>query len=177
MRRANDISQDAGFSPRPVRRQARRRGVRHAPRARRLRTSRDARLEAADLLLGDQAQHAVHALPLVRLGAEESTTDKKNVVERLQGEPAVALTERKSANQIFSFGRDHGYYGRILSQTVISTPTLARRGRGREIVGFCFTPQDGNSLLSSVAGAIWLMDPEHASTRIQVLKRFVFTEI
>ena len=37
--------------------------------------------------------------------------------------------------------------------------------------------QDGNSLLSSVAGAIWLMDPEHANQRIQVLKRFVFTEI
>ena len=78
---------------------------------------------------------------------------------------------------VFSFGRDHGYYGRILSQTVISTPTLAVADEGKEIVGFCFTPQDGNSLLSSVAGAIWLMDPEHANARIQVLKRFVFTEI
>ena len=73
--------------------------------------------------------------------------------------------------------RDHGYYGRILSQTVISTPTLAIADKGKEIVGFCFTPQDGNSLLSSVAGAIWLMDPKHASERIQVLKRFVFQEI
>jgi glyceraldehyde-3-phosphate dehydrogenase (NAD(P)) len=104
-------------------------------------------------------------------------TDKKKVIERLKANPLVALTERKSANEVFSFGRDHGYYGRILSQTVISTPTLAVADEGREIVGFCFTPQDGNSLLSSVAGAIWLMDPDHASQRIQVLKRFVFTEI
>ena len=104
-------------------------------------------------------------------------TEKKTVLERLKANPLVALTERKSANEVFSFGRDHGYYGRILSQTVISTPTLAVADEGREIVGFCFTPQDGNSLLSSVAGAIWLMDPEHASTRIQVLKRFVFNEI
>ncbi|HTS02770.1 MAG TPA: hypothetical protein VMN04_09615, partial [Thermoanaerobaculia bacterium] len=104
-------------------------------------------------------------------------TDKKAVLERLKANPLVALTERKSANEVFSFGRDHGYYGRILSQTVISTPTLAVADEGREIVGFCFTPQDGNSLLSSVAGAIWLMDPDHASQRIQVLKRFVFSEI
>ena len=89
----------------------------------------------------------------------------------------MALTERRSANEVFSFGRDHGYYGRILSQTVISSPTLAVADEGHEIVGFCFTPQDGNSLLSSVAGAIWLMDPEHATERIQVLKRFVFREI
>ena len=102
---------------------------------------------------------------------------RRRSIERLKANPLVALTESKSANEVFSFGRDHGYYGRILSQTVISTPTLAVADEGREIVGFCFTPQDGNSLLSSVAGAIWLMDPEHASTRIQVLKRFVFTEI
>ena len=104
-------------------------------------------------------------------------TDKKTVIERFKDNPLVALTDRKSANEVFSFGRDHGYYGRILSQTVISTPTLAVADKGREIVGFCFTPQDGNSLLSSVAGAIWLMDPDHATDRIQVLKRFVFREI
>jgi len=104
-------------------------------------------------------------------------TDKKTVIERFKDNPLVALTDRKSANEVFSFGRDHGYYGRILSQTVISTPTLAVADKGKEIVGFCFTPQDGNSLLSSVAGAIWLMDPDHATDRIQVLKRFVFREI
>src|SRR5450759_5656043 len=104
-------------------------------------------------------------------------TDKKTVLEHLKENPLVALTERKSANEVFSFGRDHGYYSRILSQTVISSPTLAVADEGREIVGFCFTPQDGNSLLSSVAGAIWLMDPKHASERIQVLNRFVFREI
>jgi glyceraldehyde-3-phosphate dehydrogenase (NAD(P)) len=104
-------------------------------------------------------------------------TDKKTVLEHLKENPLVALTERKSANEVFSFGRDHGYYGRILSQTVLSTPTLAIADKGKEIVGFCFTPQDGNSLLSSVAGAIWLMDPKHAAERIQILKRFVFQEI
>ena len=64
----------------------------------------------------------------------------------------IALTHKMSANQVFSFGRDHGFHGRILSQTVVCAPTLAVHD-GHEVVGFCFTPQDGNPLLSSVAAA------------------------
>ena len=59
---------------------------------------------------------------------------------------------------MFSFGRDHGYFGRILAQTVVPMETLAVRGN--ELVGFCFTPQDGNPLLSTVAGMLWYLDPD-----------------
>ena len=90
----------------------------------------------------------------------------------------IALTERRSSNQIFSFGRDHGYYGRILSQAVISAPTVSVKG-DREIIGFCFTPQDGNSLASSIRAALWLMDPDakQLQERMSVLDRFFFREI
>jgi glyceraldehyde-3-phosphate dehydrogenase (NAD(P)) len=105
-------------------------------------------------------------------------TSKAKVIERLRGNRRIAMTERRSANQIFSFGRDHGYYGRILSQTVISTPTLAVKG-DREVLGFCFTPQDGNSLASSIKAALWLMDPDPKALAEQmaVLDRFFFQEI
>ena len=51
--------------------------------------------------------------------------------------------------------------------------------RKRELYGFCFTPQDGNSLLSSVAAALWLIDPEQESVakRLEPLRRWVYTEI
>jgi len=79
---------------------------------------------------------------------------------------------------VFSFGRDHGYYGRILSQTVVVTPTLAVR-RAHEVYGFCFTPQDGNSLLSSMAAALWLIEPDWASveTRLTPVRRWLYREI
>ena len=48
------------------------------------------------------------------------------VLNRLKSNPLVATTVKRDANLIFSFGRDHGYYGRILSQTVVVTPTLRR---------------------------------------------------
>jgi hypothetical protein len=106
------------------------------------------------------------------------TTTKEKVLAKLKANRRIAVTERRSANQIFSFGRDHGYYGRILSQAVISTPTIAVRG-GNEILGFCFTPQDGNSLASSIQAALWLMDPDPTGLRerMSVLDRFFFREI
>jgi len=61
---------------------------------------------------------------------------------------------------------------------VVVVPTLAVRQK-RELFGFCFTPQDGNSLLSSVAAALWLIDPdqESVSRRLEPLRRWVYTEI
>ena len=99
-------------------------------------------------------------------------------LERAARNHRVAVTHKQYANQIFSFGRDHGYYGRILSQTVVVLPTLTVR-RGREVIGFCFTPQDGNSLLSSIAAALWLIDPDGASLskRLEPLRRWLYPEI
>ena len=175
MRRANDISQTKDYPPlRPSRSTT----TRNSARTTRTTSSTSTRRSASSRRSspGAQAQHAVHALGLVQLRAERQ--DRQEEGRRApQGEPTRRAHGAQERERVSSFGRDHGYYGRILSQTVISTPTLAVADAGREIVGFCFTPQDGNSLLSSVAGAIWLMDPEHASTRIQVLKRFVFSEI
>lgn len=100
------------------------------------------------------------------------------VIGRFNDNHRVATTHKREANLIFSFGRDHGYYGRILSQTVVVVPSLMVRNR-REIVGFCFTPQDGNSLLSSVAAALWVMEPDwdDVAQRVQTLRRWVFREI
>ena len=100
------------------------------------------------------------------------------VKQRLRDNPLVAATDKRYANLIFSFGRDHGYYGRILSQTVAVMPTLAVRQK-REVYGFCFTPQDGNSLLSSVAATLWLIDPDWQSVqnRLQPLRRWLYREI
>jgi hypothetical protein len=48
---------------------------------------------------------------------------------------------------------------------------------GHEITGFCFTPQDGNSLLSSVAAAAWLLDPDIYDERLHTLKPYLFEAI
>ena len=78
---------------------------------------------------------------------------------------------------MFSFGRDHGHYGRILNQTVYSRPSLHVSPDGREVTGFCFTPQDGNPLLSSVGATLWFLDPTTYEARLQTLKPYFFDEV
>ncbi|MFQ6607102.1 MAG: hypothetical protein ACE5EE_01050 [Fidelibacterota bacterium] len=100
----------------------------------------------------------------------------QEVIDRMEANPLIALTEKKTSNTVFSFGRDHGHYGRILNQTVVSVPTLAVHN-GNEIVGFCFTPQDGNSLLSSIAATCFYMYPDSYQEKIQCLRHLFFSEV
>ena len=117
---------------------------------------------------------------LLSLRADPSS-DCGDVRERAQRKlvevnDKIALTHKRSANQVFSFGRDQGHYGRILNVTVLSVPTLMVRN-GTEIAGYCFTPQDGNSLLSSVAAAAWFIYPDDYEDRIQCLKPLFVDEV
>jgi glyceraldehyde-3-phosphate dehydrogenase (NAD(P)) len=58
----------------------------------------------------------------------------------------------------------------------VPVQTLAVRD-GRTVVGFCFTPQDGNALLSSVAATLWYLYPEGFEDRIDALQRYLFAEV
>ncbi len=104
-------------------------------------------------------------------------SSKDKVLQQLMDNPRVALTEKKSAATVFSFGRDHGFYGRILNETVVNPDTLHVSEDGRRITGWCFTPQDGNSLLSSMACTLWYMDGEDPRPRLRTLEPYMFQEL
>lgn len=77
---------------------------------------------------------------------------------RFRANPLTAVTYLQTNNEVFGEGRDWGHFGRILNQTVICLPSLEVLADGREVIGRCFTPQDGNALLSSVAATLWFLD-------------------
>lgn len=177
IRRANDISQVDKFIPSPNvgRHDDPDFGTHHARDAYHVFHTLGAELDLFSSALKVNSQY-MHSIWFRMRVAQDTTLDE--VVERLRANPRVALTEKRDANLIFSFGRDHGYYGRILSQTVVVLPTLVVR-RKREIYGFCFTPQDGNSLLSSVAGTLWRMNPDwdEVARLLQPIHRWLYREI
>ncbi|CAN5892227.1 hypothetical protein BH23ACT5_BH23ACT5_13530 [soil metagenome] len=175
LRRANDISQDTGYvaSPTVDNHQDARFGTHHARDANHLFSTLgyDLNLFSSAVKLNTQYMHSIHfSLTLDR----EMTLDE--VKDRLMANTRVAVTYKRSANAVFSFGRDHGYYGRILSQAVVSLDTLAVRN-GNELVGFCFTPQDGNPMLSTVAAMLWYLDPATVDDKIDILRRYLFREV
>jgi len=102
-----------------------------------------------------------------------------DVINLFKENKFIALTKKTLANKVFSFGRDHGYYGRIFNQTVIVEPTLTvdRLYGTSQIAGFCFTPQDGNSLLSSIAAALYGLHGETYKTYMKLFNNMLFQEI
>lgn len=175
MRRANDISQDSSFSPSPVvgKHKDARFGTHHARDAWHLFNTMgfDLNLFSSAIKLNTQYMHTI----FFDIKVKKPTT-KEQLMERIRANDRMSITWKDSANSVFSFGRDYGHYGRILNVTVIAAPTLTVRNE-TEIVGYCFTPQDGNSLLSSVAAATWFLDPKSYEQRIQCLRPYFFPEV
>jgi glyceraldehyde-3-phosphate dehydrogenase (NAD(P)) len=178
IRRANDISQDNSFiaSPHVGVHNTTNFGTHHAQDAYDLfRTlGHIPNIFSSAIKTNTQYMHTIR----FNITIKGSVTNK-NVVEMLTENKYTAVTEKTSANKVFSFGRDHGYYGRILNHTVVSLPTLCvtQLAGLTRISGFCFTPQDGNSLLSSVAAGMYGIHNDSYENHIQCLDKYLFQEI
>lgn len=175
MRRANDISQVKDFCPGPQvgSHKDGKFGTHHARDAYHLFQTKGLELNlfSSAIKLNTQYMHSLW----FDLRTRKPTT-LESLKARIKANDRIAVTEKKDANTVFSFGRDQGHFGRILNQTVIPLSTVTMPSETR-IVGFCFTPQDGNSLLSSLAAAMRMIHPADWESRIQVLKPFFFDEV
>ncbi|MBC8423532.1 hypothetical protein H8E07_05370 [bacterium] len=176
IRRSNDISQDAKFVPSPEvgAHGDDRFGTHHARDAWHLFNTLgyDLKLFSSAIKLNTNFMHTLQ----FHLKVKKKVTHDE-LIKRCERNDRIAMTHKKTANSIFSFGRDHGFYGRILNQTVVPYNGIHVSEDGHEITGFCFTPQDGNSLLSSVAAAVWAMYPDTYTKIVQCLKRYFFAEV
>jgi len=183
LRRANDISQDDGFIPSlelgkhkdPVF------GTHHARDAFYLLKDQfpNIQLYSSAVKSNTQYMHSIRFSLTLSYHNSKNFNNLEDLVDAFRENPMVALTDKMSTNKVFSFGRDYGLYGRILSQTVVCTPTLSlRRQNDRTIVtGLCMTPQDGNSLLSSIAATLHFINPDKAEDLISIYNPYVFQEI
>tara|TARA_Y100001978_G_C23687401_1_gene432740 strand:- start:597 stop:1658 length:1062 start_codon:yes stop_codon:yes gene_type:complete len=175
IRRANDVSQSRGFiaSPQVGKHDDNKYGTHHAKDASLLFNTINQNLDlfSSAIKINTQYMHILH----FNLKLKKNIS-MDEVLNKFRNNDRIALTNKVDSCEVFSFGRDHGHFGRILNQAVISIPSLHIRNNN-ELSGFCFTPQDGNSLLSSVAAASWFLDPDNYEKKIQCLKPFLFDEV
>jgi glyceraldehyde-3-phosphate dehydrogenase type II len=175
MRRANDLSQEGEFIPAPEvgKHDDAKFGTHQGRDAHYLfkTLGLDLNIFSSALKLNTQYMHTIHFNLKLRRGI-----NKDELIRRLGSTRRVALTNKKSSASVFSFGRDHGLFGRILNQTVIVAQSLTMRG-DREIIGSCFTPQDGNSLLSSIAATLWFLYPDSYEEKLDPVRPYFFKEI
>lgn len=121
-----------------------------------------------------QYMHTITFHLELRKGTDLCTAKKK-----LKDNPLVAFAKKKSTNQVFGRARDSSrtIMGRIFNQTVFFEPSLSVSPDGTRVSGTCFTPQDANALLSSVAATLWLLYPKSYLEKMTVFDKFLFDEI
>jgi len=175
IRRANDLSQESGFIPAPQvgTHNDEKFGTHHAKDASGLfeTIGENLNLFSSAMKVNSQYMHILHFKMIIN-----GSMHIDDLKDKLNKNPLVAMTTKNMTSSVFSFGRDHGHYGRILNQTVIVEQSLNIRN-GNEITGFCFTPQDGNSILSSISATEWFLYPHSYEDKIQCLSDLFFNNI
>jgi glyceraldehyde-3-phosphate dehydrogenase type II len=174
IRRASDISDEKSFIPSPkVSSHEQPWGTHHARDAVYLfRTlGHELDLFSSAMKINSQYMHCIW----FDISLNHDTTIA-GVHDLIQGNPRIAVTYKDMASLVFSFGRDHGRFGRILNQTVVVMKSLHVR-KENEILGFSFTPQDGNSILSSIAATEKFLYPDSYTERMKAIESTLFKEI
>ncbi|HCX22221.1 MAG TPA: hypothetical protein DHN29_09920 [Cytophagales bacterium] len=180
IRRANDVSQKGNFiaSPSVGNHDVMKFGTHHAQDVHDLfeTMGEEVHIFSSAMKTNSQYMHVIR----FSIGIRGDVTHD-DVLDKLNANKFIALTHKTCANQIFSFGRDHGYYGRIYNQGVLSIPTLhVTKGQSKaktHVTGFCFTPQDGNSLLSSVAATLYGLHGKGYREYTHILDGLLFQNI
>ncbi|MBI4151541.1 hypothetical protein HY496_01110 [Candidatus Woesearchaeota archaeon] len=178
IRRATDISQDEDFaaSPSVDKHKDSKYGTHHARDGAHLYSTLgvEPAIFSSSMKIPSQYMHVTHFTITVRDQVETS-----DLVQRIKDDEYLAVTHKKTTGNAFSFGRDQGYHGRIFNQAIIPTSALhvSPTPAGWDVTGFSFTPQDGNSLLSSMSAALWMLDPQRYEQQLESLKRYIFKEI
>ena len=72
----------------------------------------------------------------------------EEVIERLEMNDRIAVTNKISSNEVFLLKGLWSLAVEYLIKLLLQNHLYVRNGN--EILGYCFTPQDGNSLLSSI---------------------------
>jgi len=175
IRRASDISEDKAYIPAPQvsRHHDEKFGTYQARDAASLfRTlGHELNLFSSAMKVNSQYLHVVHFNLKLR-----TSTSLPRVINRLEANPLIALTNKALTSQIFAFARDTGYLGRIVNQAIVAVPSLMVHNNN-EIVGYSFSPQDGNSVLSSIAAAVWYFYPHSYKEKLLDLDDLVFAEV
>lgn len=175
IRRASDVSQNKSVpAPEVSEYKYDRFGTHHAKDVHRLfqTIGDDIDVFSSALKVNSQYMHSLSAhLSLTK------ETSKEDILNIIHETPQLSLTYKPSINQVFSFGRDHGFFGRILNQSIFVEPSIMVNGR--HLYFWSFTPQDGNSILSSIRAALFYLyeDEKQVDSLMEATHPWLFDEV
>jgi glyceraldehyde-3-phosphate dehydrogenase (NAD(P)) len=100
---------------------------------------------------------------------------REDAIDRFEDDEYLAVTDKMNADLVFNMGRQFGPFGRILNQGVVARESI--HTDGSTVSGFCFTPQDGNAILSNVAAVSRFVHPNEWRKRLAAFDDLLVDEI
>ncbi|MCH8908434.1 MAG: hypothetical protein IH840_15210 [Candidatus Heimdallarchaeota archaeon] len=175
IRRGSDVSQTSGVqAPTISAYKDDRFGTHHAKDVWKLFQTKglDIDVFSSAIKINSQYMHILSA----HLTLKEPVT-KEKILKIIDETPELAQTNKNAVNQVFSFGRDHGHFGRILNQAVIVKQSI--RVQKNHLYFWSFTPQDGNAILSSVKAICYFLhrDKHKVEQLMEHVKPWLFNEV
>jgi glyceraldehyde-3-phosphate dehydrogenase (NAD(P)) len=98
---------------------------------------------SSDISTPSQLMHAVRFN--VRLRAPRDAAD---IAADFEAERHLAITTKFDSNRLFELGRRYGFQGRLYAHAIVVANDLLVTGRN--VRGWAFVPQEGNTLLSTI---------------------------
>jgi len=175
IRRGSDVSQTSGVqAPTITEYKDDRFGTHHAKDIWKLFQTQnlDLNIFSSALKINSQYMHTLSAhLQLI------DAVSREHIMKILDETPALAQTNKTAVNQVFSFGRDHGHFGRILNQAVFVRQSI--KVHKNHLYFWSFTPQDGNAILSSVKAIMYYLheDNKKVNKLMEYANPWLFNEV
>lgn len=99
----------------------------------------------------------------------KSAIKPEMIINQLESNPFIAMTNKFDSNQIFELGRRYGKYGRIYNHCIIVENNLLYTENS--VKGWAFVPQEGNSIISTIhAFLLQVFGLNFADEQIQKIK-------
>lgn len=94
---------------------------------------------------------------------------KDRLLANIRKNEYVAVTEKFDSNYIFELGRRYGFQGRIYSQAIIAANNLLIDEKS--VKGWAFVPQEGNTILSTMAAFLLQTEASNYRVKLEQLKK------
>lgn len=122
----------------------------------------DCEISSSDITTPAQLMHAV------RFNIELKSPLQGELSELITKQAMVAVTEKFDSNVVFEQGRRHGFLGRIYEHIILVHNNFLIQDR--QLRGWAFVPQEGNTILSTLHAFLLQMEVETAEKIMEKLR-------
>lgn len=122
---------------------------------------REINITTSDITTPSQLLHSIR----FNISTKSKITNLKEIIRK---DSLLGYTNKFDSNFIFELGRRYGFQGRIYNPLIIVENNLILNENN--IVGWAFVPQEGNTIISTIAAFLYQTNSTGINTKMELIK-------